>query len=458
MMASSDSPALDRSVAPPPGPIRPFHLPPIRSDRLDNGLRLRSIARTDVPLVSGCLVLDAGEAALDDSRAGLAVLSGDALHGGTERLPGAELAEVLEGLGTSLRVSTGWDATTVGFTCLAERLDRLMELLAEVVRTPAFPEDEVERVRRQRLAAIRQRRMEPARLADDELDREVFPEGHPYRRPLAGVPEAVEGHGREDVRAYAEGVHRPGRGGFVLVGDLPEGRIRELAERAFGDWQGDPPPVPRLPEASPRDDRTVVLVHRPGAVQSEIRIGHPGPPRGVEDEDALRVANTILGGAFTSRLNLNLRERHGFTYGASSRVAFRRQGGAVTIGTAVGTETTGPALREAMTELVRFREEGPTREEVEQARDYLVGIFPLRVETTAQLAARAAELLIFGLPDDHHHGYRDRIRAVTRDEAGRAARRRYLPEEASIVVVGDADRVRPQVEELALGEVEVREP
>lgn len=457
-MGAHDTARLDRSAPPEPGPIRPFHLPPTRSDALENGLRLRSVQRGSVPLVSGCLVLETGEATLDDSRAGLAVLTGDSLQGGTEARTGVELAEALENLGTSLRISTGWDASTVVFTCLAERLDALMGLLAEVVRTATFPEDEVERVRRQRLAAIRQRRMDPGQLADDELDAEVYPEGHPYARPLAGSPEGVESVDRAAVREYARDRYRAGGAGLVLVGDLSEDQVGEVAGKHLGTWDGAAPGPPELPPVTPRAPRRVLIVDRPGSVQSEIRVGHAGPPRGAPDEDALRVANSILGGAFTSRLNLNLRERHGFTYGVRSSVVQRRQSGAVSVGTAVGTEVTGAALGEIMKELRSFEAEGPTPDEVAAARDYLAGIFPLRMETTAQLAARLAELLIFHLPDDHHHGYRDRIRGVTRDQAVEAAARYFRPEEAAVVVVGDADQIRDEVDALELGPVEVKQP
>jgi zinc protease len=448
--------AVDRTVPPETGPIRPFHLPPTWSHVLKNGLRLRAVPRTSVPLVSGCLVLEAGEATLDDDRSGLAVLAGDSLQGGTEGRSGVALAEDMERLGTSFRVSTGWDATTVAFTCMAERLDDVMALLTEVIRSPTFPEDEVARVRRQRLAAIRQRGMDPGDMADDELDREIFPPGHPYGRPLAGSIETVSGVTRAAVRDFAGERYRPGLGGFVLVGDLSWDRIQEVAGSHLGGWEGEAPGPIILPEPSFPESVRVVLVHRPGSVQSEIRIGHPGPPRGIEGEEALRVANMILGGAFTSRLNLNLREEHGFTYGVRSSVVQRRSGGQFTIGTAVGTEVTGPALDEAMKEFRRFREDGPSDEEVEQARDYLAGVFPLRMETTAQLAARMAELLIFDLPDDHHQIRQDRIRAVTRNQVAEAAARYLRPEQASVVIVGNVDEIREPVEALGLGPVEVR--
>ena len=233
-MSGADPVSLDRTSPPGPGPIRPFHLPPTWSHALGNGLRLRAVGRISIPLVSGCLVLEAGEATLEDVRGGLAVLTGDALQGGTGSRSGVELAEALENLGTSLRISTGWDATTVAFTCLAERLNEVMALLAEVVRTPTFPDDEVDRIRRQRLAAIRQRLMDPGHLADDELDREVFPAGHPYARSLAGEVEAVESVTRDEVAGYARERYREQPSAFEPDDADRKSRLRAAACRACG--------------------------------------------------------------------------------------------------------------------------------------------------------------------------------------------------------------------------------
>lgn len=450
----SENAALRTNADPPqPGPIRPFHLPPVEEDRLAGGLEVRTMSRRDSPLVSGCLVLDAGETSSPEEQAGLAVLTGDSLTGGTTRRSGAELDEALERLGARLRVSTGWDATTVSFTCVAERLDAVLDILAEVVRRPAFPETEVARVRRQRLASIRQRRMEPGKLANDEMSRVLFTAGHPYGRPLSGREETVSALGPEDARAFARRRYRPAGGGFALVGDLDVADATERAGRHLGDWAGEVPARGELPPPTLAETRPVVLVHRPDAVQSEIRIGHPGPSRGVDEEAVLQVGNTVLGGAFTSRLNLNLRERHGFTYGVRSRFNMRRRGGAFIISTSVETRVTARALDEAMSEFRSFVAEGPTDREVERGRDYLAGIFPLRMETGEQLASRLAELLVFDLPSDYHHTYRDRIRAVEPVAVEETMRRHLDPGRAPIVVVGDVERIRDEVEALELGTV-----
>lgn len=449
------APLPDRSAPPSPAPVRPFRLPPVSSAALANGLRLRSLRRAEVGLASLVLVLDAGEIRSPAGSGGLAVLTGTALPGGTRRRTGAELAELFEGLGTGLAVRTGWDATLISLTCLGEHLDRAMALVSEVVRMPSFPDREVERARLGQLASIRERRMSPARIAADELARRVFPAGHPFRRPLAGDGDSVAALGREALAGFAASRFRPASAGLALAGDLSAAEAGELAARHLGGWEGADAGARPAPAPPPPAPRRVTIVDRPGSVQSEIRIGHAAPPRGRPDETALRVANTVLGGAFTSRLNLSLRERHGFTYGAHSRLELRREGGAFVLATAVGTAVTAPALAEAAAVLERFREEGPTGEELARAKDFLSGIFPLRMETTARIAHRLADLILFALPDDHHHTERERIRAVGVAEAAAAARRHIRPEEAAVVVVGDAGRIRAEVEGLGLGPVEV---
>lgn len=450
------APPLDRSTPPSGAPVRPFRLPPVSSAAMDNGLRLRSLLRTQAPLVSLTLVLDAGEIRVPARRGGLAVLSGNALQGGTGRRSGAELAEMLECLGTGLEVRTGWDATLVSFTCIAEHLDRVMALMGEVVRTPAFPEEEVERARLQQLASIRQRRMSPGRLADDELVLRVFPRGHSYRRPLSGDEDSVAALTRDVLVRFAASRYEPRGAGLAVAGDLSPDQVEDLAARHLGGWRGaDPGRAPPGSAPGPLPSRRVVIVDRPGSVQSEIRIGHVAFPRGHPDEMPLRVANTVLGGAFTSRLNLSLREKHGFTYGVRSRLHLHRDGGALTVSTAVQTEVTAPALGEAVAVLERFREEGPSAEELARARDYLAGILPLRMETTSHVAGRLAELIIFEFPDDYHHAERDRIRAVGVEATAAAGREHIRPDHFVVVVVGDAGRIEGDVEGLGLGPVEV---
>ena len=448
---------IERSIAPAAGAIRSFDFPPVQTDRIANGLEMRAVHTHRLPIVTVRLVLDAGETTLTQDRAGQAVLTGDSLEGGTAGRTGSELAEALESIGAGLSVGTGWDATTISLSCLADRLDEAMSILAEVVLSPGFPSDEVDRVRGQRLAAIQQRRMDPASIATDAARRLTYADGIPYGRPLGGTVESVTPFGPETAAGYVDARYRPAGAGLVVVGDVDQDETKLLAQRCFGDWQGDAPPRGGFQPEPRARERRVVIVDRPDAVQSEIRIGHVGQPRSSPDYFPLMVFNTVLGGAFTSRLNLNLRERHGFTYGVRSGFAFRRGAGPWSISTAVGTDVTADAVREAVGEVVGLLSDGPTDEEVEASRDYMAGVFPLQLETTGQIASRISELLIYDLPDDYHATYRDRIRAVTREQALDAARRCIRPDEITVVVGGDAKAVRGPLEELGLGPVEVEE-
>ena len=447
--------APSRSVVPPAGPVRSFDFPAVHAEALDNGLRIRSVRVGRLPVVTALVVLDAGEGLLDHSRAGLSVLTGDCLEGGTVQRSGVELAEALESIGAGLSIGTGWDSTTVSLSCMADRLDDAMSLLAEVLLQPAFPDDEVERIRVQHLAAIRQREMDPAGIATTASRRLTYEEGVPYGRPLGGNAESVGPFSPDSAAGFVAARYRPRGSGLVVVGDVDAGQMRSLGEKHFGEWTGGAERQPEIDAEPSTRERRIVVVDRVDAVQSEIRIGHVGQARSTPHYFPLRVLNTVLGGAFTSRLNLNLREKHGLTYGVRSRFLFRRGAGPWCVSAAVGTDVTADAVREAATEITAIVSEGPTEEEVGAARDYLAGVFPLQLETTGQIAARIAELLIHDLPDDYFARYRECIRSVTLEEAHEAARQCIRPDEMTVVVGGDAGEIQGPLEELGWGPVTV---
>ncbi len=449
---------IDRTVTPPAGPLRDFSFPAVTRLRLDTGLPVDVVRVPHLPVATALLVLPAGEDTLPEEHAGLAVLAGDALEGGTHHRSGVEMAEALETIGADLDASTGWNATTVSLSCLADHLDRGLTLLGEMVLDAAFPEEEVTRVRGQQLARIQQRAMDPGALASDRAAAEIYAPGEPYGRPILGSLESISGVTPAALRGFAESYYRPAGGGLVVAGDVDPAEVEAMALRVFGAWTGAPPSR-SIPNGAHRSAaRRVTVVDRPGSVQSELRLGHPGAPRTVAGYEALVVTTAILGGTFSSRLNLNLREKHGFTYGVRCRIGYRRGPGPLSVATAVDTAVTARAVAETIREMDRYVREGPTEDEVASARDYLAGIFPLRLETTGQVAARVAELRVYGLPEDTWAGYRDRIRGVTRQAAAEAARTHIRPEELAITVVGDADSVVPELEGLDLGPVEVQNP
>ena len=447
--------ALDRTQPPTSGSIRKFDFPDVERRTLQNGLDLRVCKLSRLPVVSTNLFFRAGETRLVESRAGLAVLTGDALEGGTQQRSGTELAEALDGIGARLGVTTGWEGTSVSMSCLADRFEEALGLLAEAVLEPAFPEEEVDRAREQQLAAIRQRAMDPGSLASMEASRRYFVTGIPYARPQDGTEQSIGAVKRDLLSNFADACYRPQGGALIVVGDLDPDEMEAMANHRLGAWTGAPRADKEFSVDPVTRERRVWVVHREGSVQSELRIGHVGTDRATPDYFPLSVGNMLFGGSFTSRLNLNLREKNGFTYGIRSRFGFRSRPGPFSVSTSVGTDVTAPAVREIVSELEKFVDAGPTDEEVAATRDYAAGVFGLQLETAGQIASRISQLVVYGLPDGYYQTYRDKLRAVATDEVARAVRGHIRPAEVQVVVVGDADEIVTPLEALDLGPVEV---
>ncbi len=340
----------------------------------------------------------------------------------------------------------------------APRLAPALELLAEMVREPAFPEREVERLRDQRLNDLLQARADPARRAEEAFIATIFAEGSPYARPAGGIRETVEALDVDALRRAHARWSTFERATIVVGGDLTDLDVPAMLEPLFGDF--GPAPSSDGAVATPRIasgvDRPVVrLFHRPGAVQSELRVGHVGLPRRIGDFHAVTVLSMILGGLFNSRLNMKLREEKGYTYGASAGWDFRRYAGPFAARAAVNTDATVPALTDLLAELRAIREAAPTDAELRAARDYLVGVFPLRFETPGPVVGALSGLATYGLPDDELERYRPAMEAVTAAEVLGAARGHIDPERLAVVIVGDADAVAGNLETAGFGELEI---
>ncbi len=444
---------LDRSVEPAPGPIRDYDFPAVDGRSLPNGVRSVVCRAGDLPLITAQVIIAAGSALESDAQAGLATLTAASLEGGSRTRTGDTLAWDLEGLGLELAAWSTWDATHIRVTATTDRIEGALDILADVVRNPAFPPQEVERIRDEQLAEILQRGSEPRGLADDMATRFIFDDRSPYRRSTYGDQQTVSRFTATDTSDFHRTRFCPDVTSVVLVGDIDPDRGHDLVARAFGDWSGKAKAAPAVGVGA-RSDKTVIhLIDRPGSVQSEVRIGHVGVPRAHPDHVTLLVLNAILGGAFTSRLNLSLREKHGFTYGVRSSFAFRKAAGPFSISTAVGTEVTGRAVEEAFREVRTFIAEGPSDLEVANARDYLAGVFPLQLQSTEELAGRIAETVVYDLPTDYFQTYRESILAVDRTTIMDASAIHIRPAAMAVVVVGDATALMPDLEKIAVGEV-----
>jgi zinc protease len=452
---SGDGPV--RFARPVPGIPRPYTFPPFARERLSNGLSCLLVDLPGRPLVSASLVMRRGAVDEAPDLGGATVLAARALSEGTERYGAVELVEASERLGASLHAEAGWDATTAGVDVTAERLGPALELLAELVRRPTFPAAEVERLRDERLNDILQARADPRRRAEEAFTETIYAEGVPYRRPAGGLPETVRTLDRDALAGtYARGID-PSVMALVVGGDLAGIDVVALAEPLLGDWPTSETARPSTPPVvgSAVDRRFVRIVHRPGAVQTEIRIGHVGLPRLIEDYHAVVVMTTLLGGLFNSRLNSKLREEKGYTYGASASFDMRRGKGPFAARAAVNTDATAPAVIDTLAELQRLVDEPVTPAELAASRDFLVGVFPLRFETPGPVVGSLAGIVVQGLPDDELQRYRPAIEAVTVDDVLAAARAHVHPERAAIVLVGDADAISGPIEEAGLGPVVV---
>jgi predicted Zn-dependent peptidase len=440
---------------PEPGAPRRYDFPATVRTTLANGLQVAVTPMPGRALVAASLAVRWGASDEPDAKAGATVLATRGLTEGTERYDAIALTEAAERLGASVHAEAGWDAISAGFDVPASRLAPAMDLLAEIIRRPVFPDKEIDRIRDERLTDLLQAKADPRRRADEVFTHSIYAADSPYRRPAGGAAATVEGITADDLRALHKGFAGARRSALVVAGEVDPDEVIALAQRLFGDWSGGDLPAGAPADGPAETSRRVRVVHRPGAVQTEIRIGHPGLARRIPDYHAVTVMSAILGGLFNSRLNMNLREEKGYTYGAGAGFDMRRGRGPFSARAAVNTEVTVPALQEFLVELDRMRETQVSDAELRAARDYLIGVFPLRFETPGPVAGSLAGLFVQGLPEDELATYRASIEAVTADDVQRAAREHIRPDEAALVLVGDHDQFADALAALNLGPITV---
>lgn len=445
---------LDRTRPPAAGPPRPFSFPAFGRRSVAGGPEILVAPRKDLPMVCLELIAPAGAERDPADEAGLARLTGELLDEGAGSSSAEEIARAADRMGSSLVTGAGWHTGFLSLQVLRPHLEPALELLAQVLTQASFPPAEVERSRREQEVELLKRRDRPALLAADGLNRLLYGEGV-YGTPLAGTQDSVRRLDRDRVEAFYRRHYRVPTSTLVAVGDVDEDHLGPLVERSLvSDEESRVPPPPEIVPL-PRERVTIHLVDRPAATQTELRMGHVGPARLDPDFLPFIVLNIILGGKFTSRINLSLRERHGYTYGASSRLAIRRGPAPFVVSAAVATESVGAAVREVLSELERLRQEPVSNQELEDSRNYLAGVFPYTLQTLEGVVQRLENLVIFGLPDDYYDRYYERLQAVDRERLLQTARRHLHPERIAVVAAGPVDRLRPQLEKLNQGPVEV---
>ena len=445
------------ALRPKPGPVRSYRFPEFIDQKLPSGIRVVTAPVRKLPVVTVLVIIDAGSTNDPTDKEGVAALTAGLLLEGTARLNGAALTEKFERLGTSLESGADWDSAFVKITALSDKLEAATILLGEALSEPAFPEREVERLKAERLAEILQLETEPRGLADEKFSEFLYSPESRYSKPDEGSTESVSGLSRADVQEFYRARYRTGSTTVIVTGDISADDARALVGRAFQGWASGSASSAKLITASRSSRKTVHIVHKQDAPQSELRVGHVGVPRKHPKFFSTLVMNAVLGGLFGSRINLNLREVHGYTYGASSYYDWRRGAGPFVVSTAVQSEVTAPALREIFFEIERIRSESISGEELSLAKDYLDGVFPIRYETTAAIASALASLVIYELPADYYDTYRRNIRDVSSDGVLDAAKAHLHPNELQTIVVGDARVIRDSLAQLDIGDLQIHE-
>ncbi len=453
-------PAADRSAMPPAGAAPEARFPALERATLPNGMAVLLARRTSLPVLRMDLVLDAGFAADPSGAPGTARLAGSLLAAGTASRSALELRRAVDRLGAELEVETEADATRITLSTLTESLAPSTALLAEVALRPAFPAEEVETARRGQLAAIQQELVDGRGMVGRVLPRALFGAGHPYAAPPSGTgsAEAVARLTREDLARFHAAWFRPGSATLVVTGDASMADLLPILQKEFGGWEAGKAPAKTLPAPPAAAGRRVLLLDRPGAPQSVLVGAELVPPRGGPEEAALDVLNTVLGGSFVSRLNMNLREDKGWSYGARSHFRDVRGPRALMAMASVQTDRTAESLAEMVKEIEGIAGARPvTAEELERAKSGMTLTLPGRWESTRNLSESLREMVNFGLPEGWFDGYAARVRAVTAEDVA-AAGRLLRPGSVVWVVIGDRAKVEEKVRALGIAEVEVMEP
>ena len=450
---------VDRTRLPVPAAASAFRFPAIRKRRIESGLSIWTVEHRSVPVITTVALLGIGSAVDPDEQPGLASLTGDMLDEGAGERSALDVNDALANIGAQFDTEVGPDATILTLTTLARFRDRAFELLADILSRPRFDEHEFERVRHLRTNRLRQLRDLAPAVADRAFASLVYA-GHPYGHLAIGTERALVGIGLEDVVQFHARAYRPADTTIVVVGDGTHEELADAVMARFGTWQGNPSRSVELETSlerclHPPATRAsgIAIVDRPGAAQSELRLGHVGVSRRSPDYHALLVLNMVLGGQFVSRINMNLREDKGFTYGARTSFDFRRGPGPFQLQVSVQTGVTAAAVTEALRELRDVRGARPIdARELELARASLTRGYPRNFETAEQIARSVGQLALYGLADDYFERFVPTVEALDADDVMRVASAHLHPDRMTIVAVGDRKVIEPQLAGLGLGQ------
>ena len=442
----------DRSKPPELGAPPSMKLPQIQHLKLSNGLNIVLMEKHEVPLAQVELIVRAGSAMDPKNLSGLASMTASMMEEGAGTRNSLELADAIDFLGATISPYAGQHSCGVSMHTPLSKLDAALELFGDVALRPTFPQDELERNRKDLLTTLMQWHDEPRSIASVLYNRTLFGKDHPYGKPSIGNEKSIRAMNVDDLKKFHSTYFHPGNANLIVVGDVTMDVILPKLEAIFGKWEGMNVEQPIYPGAKQVEERTIYLVDKPGAPQSEIRIGRIGVDRMTEDYYSLIVMNTILGGSFTSRLNQNLREKHGYTYGAGSSFDFRKLTGAFTAYSAVQTAITDSALIEFFKELNGILQP-ISDEEIQRAKNYLMLRYPERFQSVSQITSQLADLVTYNLPDGYFNDYASKVNAVTKDDVQNVVKKYLDPQKVAIIIVGDLKTIEKPIAALKLGKI-----
>lgn len=447
---------VDRSHVPSLGPPPKVSLPPITTRELPNGLKLMIVEQHELPLADFVLVVSSGGTVDPAGKPGIANLTAAMLTEGTTSRSSLEISDQLAYLGIGLGTNSNWDGSTVSLHTSVAQMDSALALFADVVLRPSFPANEFERIRKNRLTDLIQLKDRPTAIANQAYASILYGPSHPYGQALIGNEASVTSMTEADLLAFYRTHFFPNNSTLIIVGDVNPAQIEQRIAGMFGGWQRGSVPEYPLGDAPKIAGTAVYLIDKPGAAQSSFRIGSIGVPRSTKDYFALTVMNTTLGGSFTSRLNQNLRETHGYTYGARSSFDMRRAAGPFTASAEVVAAKTDSGLIQFMKELNAIRDTVPSTELLKTRRYLQLGL-PADFETTQQIAAALIPVALYNLPLDYYNNYVQNIEAVTQSDVQRVARQYINPTSLAIVIVGDRKSIEPGLRAVNAGPISVRD-
>jgi len=447
---------IDRTKPPTLGPPPTVSLPPIVTRQLANGLKVLIVEQHELPLADFVLLVGSGTTADPAGKMGVANLTAAMLREGTTTRKSLDIADQAAFLGINLSPTSSWESSTLSLHTPTAQLDSALALFADVTLHPSFPANEFERLRKNRLTELLQIRDQGPAIANLVFPAIIYGNAHPYGLAAIGTEASVKSLTTADLQSYYQTNFKPNNATLIVVGDVNPDRIEQKVNELLGGWQrGD---VPQLSYGEPPKPATttIYLVDKPGAAQSSFRIGSVGVPRSTKDYFALTVMNTILGGSFSSRLNQNLRETRGYTYGAGSRFDMRRAAGPFTASAEIVAAKTDSALLEFMKELNGIRQSVPA-DELSRAKRYLQLQLPGNFETTQQIAAALVPVALYGLPLDYYNNYVQSIEGVTQADVNRVAQQYVNPSSLAIVIVGDRKIVETGLKSVNVGPISIRD-